>query len=85
VLRSPSWDNGAIADAGAVTLALGDIGLTGSILAENSVRGTVASGGPSMRFGYDVSREQLVVGRPASNIVSLFTLSSDLIFTNGFE
>jgi hypothetical protein len=59
--------------------------LIGNILPANSVRGTVAGGGASMVFGYDPSREQLVVGRPASNIVSLFTLSSDVIFKNGFE
>jgi hypothetical protein len=85
VVGSSSWDNGATADAGAVTLALGDSGLIGDVLAANSVRGTVAGGGSSMVFAYDPAREQLVVGRPASNIVSLFRLSSDLIFKNGFE
>lgn len=48
----------------------------------NSVRGTVASGGSTMVFGYDAARNQLVVGRPASNIVTLF---DDPLFRNGFE
>ena len=36
-----------------------------------------------MVFDYDVARSQLALGRPASNIVSLFKL--DVLFANGFE
>jgi len=68
-----------------MTLARGGLASIGTILAANSVRGTAAGGGASMVFGYDVAREQLVVGRRADNVVSLFKLSTDLIFTNGFE
>ena len=72
VFRSPYWDNGAVADAGAVTWGHGMLGLSGTITAENSVRGTAAGGGPRMVFDYDYTNDQLVVGRPAENIVTLF-------------
>jgi len=76
VVFSPYWDNGAAADAGAVTWGHGMLGLSGTITAENSVRGTAAGGGPSMVFDYDYTNDQLVVGRPAENIVTLFKPSS---------
>lgn len=83
---SDSWDNSALTDAGAITLGRGDAGTVGAINASNSVRGTAANGGQDHVFGYDSARAQLVVGRPASNIVSLFKLSiADVIFANGFE
>ncbi|MEM9515158.1 MAG: hypothetical protein AAGA42_09910 [Actinomycetota bacterium] len=40
VVASPSWDHGAIADAGAVTLVDGTTGLTGPVSATNSLHGT---------------------------------------------
>lgn len=82
VVLSPSWND---LNVGAVTLARGATGLRGTIGPANSVQGTATSGGASMVFGYDPVREQLVVGRPASNIVSLFTLPGDIIFADGFE
>ena len=71
VVRSPNWDNGAVSDAGAVTWGNGYGGTVGPITASNSVRGSAAGGGPSMNFGYDYTNDQLVVGRPADNIVTL--------------
>ena len=63
VVRSPSWDNGAIIDAGAVTWGDGTIGVSGSISAANSLVGSTAadqigsSGGvtPLANGGYVVS------------------------------
>jgi hypothetical protein len=81
---SSQWDNGAIADAGAATLARGGAGATGPIGAANSVRGTAVNGGLDLPIAYDNVRDQLAVGRPSSNIVSLFTLS-DVLFADGFE
>lgn len=78
VVVSPAWDNGAAADAGAVTLLHGEAGGLGTILPSNSVRGTVAGAGSGLVFGYDAARKQLAVGRPAGNILSLFTLPPDL-------
>lgn len=83
VVYIPSWDNGALADAGAMTLASGHYRLVGKVAAWNSVRGGVANGGGSMVYSYDPTRQQLVVGRPAENIVSLFTM--DQIFADNFE
>ena len=81
-VSSRLWDNGAVVDAGAITLALGSGVSSGALIASNSVRGTVASGGSTLVFGYDAVRNQLVVGRPASNIVTLF---DDPLFRTGFE
>gem|GEM_PF-2147683 len=72
VVHSSDWDNGAITDAGAFTLGDADTGVTGPITGANSVRGTAISGGRDMAFAYDAINEQMVVGRPDSNIVSLF-------------
>ena len=85
VVNSAYWDNGAVANVGAVTLVLGESGTIGTIFASNSVLGTVANQGPTMVFDYDFAREQLVVGRPASNLISLFTMPPSLVFFNGFE
>jgi Repeat of unknown function (DUF5650) len=75
---SPSWSS-----KGAVSLGLGTGGTVGAILATNSVLGTVTGGGSSIVFAYNASRDQLVVGQPAGNVVSLF--QADSIFTNSFE
>jgi hypothetical protein len=68
------WDNGGIVDAGAVTF--GTNGSTvGPITAANSVLGTVAGRGVYLVFDYDNVNRQMVVGRPDSNIVTLFPAS----------
>ncbi|MFL6216603.1 MAG: hypothetical protein ACJ74J_22155 [Blastocatellia bacterium] len=68
------WDNGGIVDAGAVTF--GTNGSTvGSITAANSVLGTRANVGVYLVFDYDYVNRQMVVGRPDSNIVTLFPAS----------
>ena len=61
--------------------------LSGAFNANNSVLGTVADGGRSMIFDYDLVRQQMVVGRPASNMITLFSLPPlpELIFANGLE
>ena len=90
VISSLDWDNGDIVNASAITLA-GSDGLVGTIDASNSVIGTAPfagvgeTGGAGLVYAYDAARERLVVGRFASSIVSLFSLPSDLIFTDGFE
>ena len=75
VVSSPMWDNGGTADAGAVTIGPSADGVRGSITSMNSVRGTTADGGDAMVFDYDSVNSQLVVGRPADNIVTLFRSS----------
>jgi hypothetical protein len=72
VVRNRFWNNGAVALAGAVTLGNGGTGTVGTIAPSNSVEGTATNGGPNLVFAYDATRLQLVVGRPDSNIVTLF-------------
>jgi len=36
-----------------------------------------------MKFAYDGSRDELIVGKSAENVVIVF--KSDLLFRNGFE
>ena len=43
VVRSPSWDNGAATDAGAVTWGSGDEGVSGVVSAANSLVGSTAN------------------------------------------
>ena len=94
VVRTEGWDNGGIANAGAVTFANGTSGAVGPISANNSVVGTVAN--PSSAFlpySYDAARNRLFVGRPASNVVSFLffatsaivdgNLSDDTTWSNG--
>jgi len=83
IVISPNWNNGAINQAGAVTLANGRFRLKGTIQAWNSVLGAAASGGASMVFDYDATQQQLIVGRPAENIVSLFRM--DQIYADDFD
>jgi len=83
-VKSGAWDDGAMADAGAVTFAPGG-GLVGPVLASNSVIGRRphALASVILSIAYDPARVQLVVGQPAASIVSLF--SYDVIFTNGTD
>jgi len=83
VVGSPQFDNGAIVDAGAVSLIRGSGGTVGPLNANNSVIGTVAGGGETMVFDYDPGHDTLVVGQPAANMVSVF--KADLLYKNGFE
>jgi hypothetical protein len=72
VLSLPNFDHAGATDVGAITLGLRDGSVTGLISPQNSVIGSVASGGSRQRFDYDPDRNQLVVGQPASNRVVLF-------------
>jgi hypothetical protein len=69
------WDNptGPITNARAYTLGNGTGGTVGLITSANSVLGTVTNGISSAAFSQ--IRNRLVVGRAASNLVSLFDCS----------
>jgi len=69
---SPNWDNGAITDAGAVTLGNGAGATIGLITADNSVRGAALGSGFSLSFAYNPVFNKLIVGRFSENIVSVF-------------
>ena len=83
VFRSSGWSNGTVYQAGAVTLRRGTDSSGGIISSENSALGLISASGYSMTFAYDGSRDVLVVGRPAENIVTFF--KADLLFHNGFD
>lgn len=70
-VRSPDWNNGAIVDAGAITLALADGSVTGPLTNTHSALGLVSDAGFTQVFGYDAQRNQLAAGQPASNRVVL--------------
>jgi hypothetical protein len=69
---SPTWDNGSIVNAGAVSLGKPNMPLTGTIIDENSVRGTRTNYGSTLTFAYDTVNRQFIVGRQGENIVTLF-------------
>ncbi len=79
VVVSQGWDNSSAANAGAVTFSVGRacaIGLAvGPITSANSVLGAAPDGGAALNFAYDPTHQQLIVGRPADNAVTLFPLS----------
>lgn len=83
IVTSHLWTNGVASKSGAMTLASTRFRQAGVIEAYNSVEGAAADGGIRMRYAYDVSRDRLVVGRPADNVVSLFT--RDRIFADSFR
>jgi hypothetical protein len=71
VVTSPFWDNGAITNAGAVTLGLANGSVIGAITSTHSVLGLTADEGLSQGFSYDPTRNQLAVGLSRSNRVVL--------------
>lgn len=85
VIASTLYDNGAIENAGAITWVRADANPIGPLHAGNSVFGTASGGGSSLNFSYDSARDRLLVGRPDSNIVTLFAILPDAVFANGFE
>ncbi|MEJ7622385.1 MAG: hypothetical protein WKF34_00175 [Pyrinomonadaceae bacterium] len=77
VVQSTYWDNGSIANAGAVTPGDGMAGTSGPISPANSVVGTTATaGGGNQTFAFDSLNNQVVVGRRADNIVTLVRLAA---------
>ena len=82
VVFSPQYADGT--HVGAITFQRGKRTPDATLNASNSVFGGGASNsGSSMVFGYDSLHDQLVVGRPTENIVTLF--KPDELFGNGFE
>ncbi len=71
VVNSVTWDNGPMVNAGAVSLALANGSVIGTINGTHSVLGSVPSGGNDQPFAYDAVRNQLAVGQPASTRVVL--------------
>lgn len=75
VIRGIVWDGPAGVNSGAILLALGGAGITGTPSSSMGVLGGVAS--PSgFANQYDENSKTLIVGRPSENTVSLFRYSS---------
>jgi len=72
VVSSPFWDNEAIMNAGAISYGSGTGGTVGEITSTNSFLGTTANDGTTLSFDFDPTNNQLIIGRPADNIVTLF-------------
>ena len=77
-----SDDSYAVISDGAVSLG-GPLGLSGQINTSNSVVGVTA--GSIFAVAYDKTRKHLIVGRSASNTVSIFGDQVGSLFANGFE
>jgi hypothetical protein len=71
VVMSPGLDLGTFSDVGAISYGFGRCGLTGPIVGGSSVVGATPSGGSTMFSAYDTTYQELVVSRPADNIVTL--------------
>jgi len=81
---SPTWDNGVVANAGAITLLRGDGPVAATITLANSIIGTVANSGNSTVFDFNSISATLAIGQPASNVVAVVIQNSP-IFRDGFE
>jgi Repeat of unknown function (DUF5650) len=77
--------NAGVLNAGAVSVSAINMPLLGAISAANSVLGSSANEGFALSIDYDASRVQVVVGRPISHRVSLYSLDTITEFANGFE
>lgn len=76
ILRSRFWDNGALNSAGALSRGNGTLGTKGAINPGNSVLGNTPGGGLAINFSYDEVNSQIIVGRPADNIVTFFRMAA---------
>ncbi len=87
-VSSPSWSNGPLSDAGAVTFASGPV--VGHVNESNSVVGTVEHAGQQggyagLVLAYDAPRRRFLIGRRASNVVTIASLFPDTLFGHSFE
>ena len=64
VVASPGWDNGAIADVGAVTFASGATGISGTVSSANSLVGGSADDRVGSRFVQPLANGNYVVASP---------------------
>ena len=70
----PFWDAGGTVDVGRLAWCAGNNGCSGPIANfPRSVGGVNADGGWQIRYAYDLINNQLVVGRPMDNIVTVLS------------
>ncbi|MBS1796261.1 MAG: carboxypeptidase regulatory-like domain-containing protein [Acidobacteria bacterium] len=84
-VRSPNFDNGPLANSGAVTYGAGNGGTVGPVTNSNSVLGSAAGGGPIQVFGFDPADETLVVGRRAEGLVTIFNPTYTAVANGGWS
>ena len=72
LIRSPTWDNGAISNAGAVTFGNGSTGVFGIITTCNSVPGLIAAGGSTLVSAYNNTYNYMLVGKRQENLVVVY-------------
>lgn len=77
------WNNGNISKAGAITWGNGQTGVSGRINSKNSVMGKVPDAGKLMNGQFDTVNQQMVVSRPAENLITLFRLTPAEIDVTG--
>jgi Repeat of unknown function (DUF5650) len=77
------WDSPTTMNAGAVSFGRSNRGVVGPINARNSVIGTEPNLLQRHSIDYDPTRDQLVVGRFLSNMVTLFR--ADQLFADGLQ
>lgn len=87
VIHSAYADNctqgsGCVADAGAWSFGFATHALHGRIEPANSLLGTMAGEGSQQPQAYNATTDQLVIGRPLTNVVSLYDRS---LFKDGFD
>jgi hypothetical protein len=81
--RSAGWDNGALQNAGAVTIVRGDRPMHGEVGPSNSVVGGIANGGGGeWSVSHNAHLETVYVGRPAELMV---TIAAVPLFASGFD
>lgn len=84
-VHSSVWKFGANGPVGAITVLRNPGSDAAVIEPENSVIGAVPWGGDSMVFAFDSGRQQLVVGQPEANRISLLRVRGDAVLADGFE
>lgn len=88
VIMSPAWDNGGLADVGAVTWANGSTGLTGTVSAVNSLIGSTPGDGVGISGIIPVANSGYMVRSPfwdngPINVAGAVTMGNGSIGTTG--
>jgi hypothetical protein len=76
-IHFPNWNNGNNFDGAVSLIACNSSAPVGAVSAANSVLGTTQLGGSNMVSDYDGIHAQLIVGRPADNIVTIMRCLGD--------
>ncbi|WP_165940079.1 T9SS type A sorting domain-containing protein [Dyadobacter psychrotolerans] len=82
LVRGVNWDNGLNVNVGSMTLGNGSYAVTGVVNPCNSVIGSDANEGPSLKPVYNYPKAYLIVGTPQENAINIFKpTGQELIMT----